>query len=75
MMLTISLPLELEQELSVLAKETGQTASSYALRVLLDHLEDMEDARIADERLDAFYKSGAKAVPLEDVLKRYGVDA
>jgi RHH-type transcriptional regulator, rel operon repressor / antitoxin RelB len=73
-MLAIRLPPEIEKQLAALAKKTGRTKTFYAREAILNYLEDLEDSMIAEKRLDAFYKSGAKTIPLEDVLKRYGMD-
>ena len=74
-MLAISLPAELEERLERIAKETCQTAELCARRVILDHLEDLEDAEAAEKALDEFYASGEKAIPLEEVMKLYGLES
>jgi RHH-type transcriptional regulator, rel operon repressor / antitoxin RelB len=48
--------------------------TSHAREAILRYVEDMEDAYIAEKRLDEFYAAGEKAIPLEEVLKRYGLD-
>ncbi|MFN0194495.1 MAG: TraY domain-containing protein [Aestuariivirga sp.] len=73
-MLAIRLPPEIEKKLERLAKKTGRTKTFYAREAILKHLEDLEDAYIAEKRLDEFYKSGEKAIPLAEVIKRYGLD-
>ncbi len=72
-MLAIRLDPKIEKRLAALAKKTGRTKTFYAREAILKHLEDLEDAALAEKRLDAFYKSGEKAVPLEAVLKKYGL--
>jgi RHH-type rel operon transcriptional repressor/antitoxin RelB len=72
-MLAIRLPPEIEKKLERLAKKTGRTKTFYAREAILKHIEDLEDAFIAEKRLDEFYKSGEKAIPLAEVLKRYGL--
>jgi RHH-type transcriptional regulator, rel operon repressor / antitoxin RelB len=73
-MLAIRLPPEIEKRLERLAKKTGRTKTFYAREAILAHLEDLEDAFIAEKRLDEFYKSGEKPIPLSEVMKRYGLD-
>ena len=73
-MLAIRLSPEIDAELVALVKRTGRTKTSHAREALLRYLEDMKDAYIAEKRLDEFYASGEKAIPLEEVLKRYGMD-
>lgn len=53
MKITIDLPAELEPVLIDLARETGQSQQSVALRALLDRLEDYEDAKTAEEAIRA----------------------
>jgi RHH-type transcriptional regulator, rel operon repressor / antitoxin RelB len=73
-MLAIRLPPEIEAELTALAKRTGRTKTFYVREAILNYLEDLEDSIIAEKRLDAFYKSGAKSVSLEEVKKDLGMD-
>jgi RHH-type transcriptional regulator, rel operon repressor / antitoxin RelB len=72
-MLAIRLPAEIEQQLERLAKKTGRTKTFYAREAILNYLEDLEDAALAEKRLNEFYKSGEKAIPLEEVLKKHGM--
>jgi RHH-type transcriptional regulator, rel operon repressor / antitoxin RelB len=69
-MLAIHLTPEIDEELTALVKRTGRTKTSHAREALLRYLEDMGDAYVAERRLDEFYASGEKAIPLEEVLKR-----
>lgn len=73
-MLAIRLPPDIEKRLAALAKKTGRTKTYYAREAILNHLENLEDAALAEKRLDEFYKSGEKAIPIEDILKRYGLE-
>jgi RHH-type rel operon transcriptional repressor/antitoxin RelB len=54
-----------------LGQEDGRTKTYYAREAILTHLENLEDAALAEKRLDEFYKSGEKAIPLEEIVKRY----
>jgi RHH-type transcriptional regulator, rel operon repressor / antitoxin RelB len=73
-MLAIRLPPEIEKQLADLAKKTGRTKTFYAREAILNYLEDMEDAYIAEKALDEFYKSGETAIPLVQVRKELGLD-
>jgi len=73
-MLTIRLPDELEMRLNHLAKETKRPKSFYVREALERSLDDMEDAYLADAAYERFLSSGEKAVPLEEVLKEYGLE-
>lgn len=73
-MLAIRLPAEIEERLERLARATGRTKTFYAREAILTYLEDLEDAEAAEKALDEFYASGEKAIPFEEILKRYGME-
>jgi RHH-type rel operon transcriptional repressor/antitoxin RelB len=50
-MLALRLPDDIEKRLEALARKTGRTKSFYAREAILRHLEDIEDAHLARERL------------------------
>ena len=52
-MLAIRLPPDIEERLEKLAKQTGRTKTFYAREAILAHLEDLEDAHLAVQRLQA----------------------
>ncbi len=62
-MLALRLPPEIEERLDRLARKTGRTKSYYAREAILAHLEDLEDAYVAQRRL----KSGRARIRLEDL--------
>lgn len=69
-MIAIRLPTEIEELLETAAKATGQTKTAYARRAILEKLEDWEDVAVAEERL----AKGEKGIPLEEVVKLYGLE-
>ncbi len=73
-MLAIRLPPDIEKRLDRLAKRSGRTKTYYAREAILKHLEDLEDLQIADERLRALREGRSKTVPLEEVMKQYGME-
>ena len=50
-MLALRLPKEIEDRLDALARRTGRTKSYYAREAILEHLEDLEDSYIAEQRM------------------------
>ncbi len=50
-MLALRLPDEIEKRLADLAAKTGRSKSFYAREAILEHLEELEDAYLAAERL------------------------
>lgn len=73
-MLAIRLPAEVEARLDALAKATGRTKTFYAREAILEHIEDLEDLYLAEQRLVALRSGKSEAIPLEDVMKRYGLE-
>lgn len=73
-MLTIELPIELENRLDALAQATGRSKSDYITEAILEYLEDLADLHLAEQRLRDIQNGKSKTVPLEEVLKRYGME-
>lgn len=73
-MLAIRLPADIEQRLDALAKATGRTKTFYAREAILQYLDDLEDAYLAENAYKRFKESGEKSIPLEEVIKAYGLD-
>ncbi|MFA7624822.1 MAG: DUF6290 family protein [Pusillimonas sp.] len=73
-MLAIRLPKEIESRLEALAQATGRTKTFYAREAILEHLDDLEDLYLAEQRLIDIRTGRSQTVPLEDVMKRYGME-
>ena len=74
-MLAIRLPAEVERRLSVLAQSTGRTKTFYAREAILEHLADLEDLYLAEERLTNILAGKTETVSLENVMERYGMES
>jgi RHH-type rel operon transcriptional repressor/antitoxin RelB len=72
-MLAIRLPEDIEKRLEALAKATGRTKTFYAREAILEHLEDLEDIHLAEKRLADIRAGRVKTIPLEEVMKEYGM--
>jgi RHH-type transcriptional regulator, rel operon repressor / antitoxin RelB len=72
-MLAIRLPENIEKRLARLAKRTGRTKTYYAREAILQHLEDLEDIYIAEKRLAEIQAGRVRTIPLEKVMRRYGL--
>ena len=72
MAISIRLPDELETRLAKLADLTGRTKAFYIREAIAEHIEDMEDLYMAEQRLDEINLGKVKAIPLADVIKDYG---
>jgi RHH-type transcriptional regulator, rel operon repressor / antitoxin RelB len=72
-MLAIRLPSEVEHRLASLAKATGRTKTFYAREAIVEHIGDLEDIYLAEQRLTEIRAGRAATVPLKDVMKRHGL--
>ena len=73
-MLALRLPPEIEDRLDTLSKRTGRSKSFYAREAILEYLDDLEDIYLAEQRLADLRAGRSDAVPLADVMKRYGLE-
>ncbi|MHB1700468.1 MAG: type II toxin-antitoxin system RelB family antitoxin [Acidobacteriaceae bacterium] len=73
-MLAIRLPAEVESRLEALAQATGRTKTFYAREAILEHLDDLEDLYLAEQRLIDIRAGKTQTVPLEEVMRRYGLE-
>jgi len=74
-MLAIRLPADVEARLDAMAKATGRTKSFYVRQAILEHLDDLEDLYLAEQRLIDQRAGKSDTVPLEEVMKRYGMES
>ncbi len=73
-MLAIELPVEVENRLEALARATGRTKSFYIHQAILEYLDDLEDLYLAEQRLSELRAGRSQTIPLENLLKRYGLE-
>ena len=73
-MLALRLSPEIEARLAELAKRTGRTKSFYAREAILRHLDELEDLYLAESRLEDLRSGRSELVPLNDLLRRHGVE-
>ena len=71
---SLRLPDDVSQRLAELAKRTGRSKTFYMIEAIREHLDDLEDLYLAEQRLIDIRAGRSKTVPLEDVMKRYGMD-
>jgi len=72
-MIAVRLPEEIETRLDNLAKKTGRTKTFYIREAILDQLEDLEDAYLAENTLAEIRTGKQKTIPLEDLAAEYGI--
>lgn len=73
-MLAIRLPEEIEARLEALAKKTGRTKTYYARQAILEYLDDLEDYYLASSRMREIESGREKTIPLEEVMREYGME-
>jgi RHH-type rel operon transcriptional repressor/antitoxin RelB len=73
-MLAIRLPEDIENRLAVLAEKTGRSKSFYVREAIQEHLEDLEDLYLAEQQRTKIRAGKLKTIPLEEVMKRYGLE-
>jgi RHH-type rel operon transcriptional repressor/antitoxin RelB len=74
MALSIRLPGDVEDRLKNLAALTGRTKSFYITEAICEHLDDLEDLYLAERELEAIRAGKSETVPLEEVMKRHGME-
>ncbi len=72
-MLAIRLPATIEKRLGRLAKRTGRTKTYYAREAIVQHLDELEDIYLAEKRLEAIRAGRTRTIPIEKVMRRYGM--
>jgi RHH-type transcriptional regulator, rel operon repressor / antitoxin RelB len=68
-MLALRLPPEIEKRLDELARKTGRTKSFYAREAILEHLDDLEDLYLAEQRM----RNDPQFVPLAEAIQEAGL--
>ncbi|MCS6996514.1 MAG: DUF6290 family protein [Casimicrobiaceae bacterium] len=72
-MLAVRLPPEVESRLEALAKATGRTKSFYVREAILEHLDDLEDLYLAEQRLIEIRAGRSRTYTLEEVERDLGL--
>lgn len=71
---SIRLPHEIENRLKKLSTQTGRSKSFYVKEAILEHLDDIEDIYLAEKRLEDIRAGRTQTIPLQEVMKKYGMD-
>jgi RHH-type rel operon transcriptional repressor/antitoxin RelB len=72
-MLAIRLPIEIENRLALLAKATGRSKTYYAREAIVEHLDELEDIYLAENRLEAVRAGRSRTFTLDEVEARLGL--
>jgi len=71
---SIRLDPETEQRLDRLADVTGRTKAFYLRELIVAGLDDLEDLYLAEQATIERRAGRLKSVPLEDVMRRHGLE-
>lgn len=74
MPLSIRLPQDIEERLDDLAARTGRSKTFYVTEAIREHLGDMEDVYLAEQRLIDIQQGRSKTIPLEELMKQHGLE-
>ena len=69
------LPDELARRLDRLADRTGRSKTFYMVEAIREHLDDLEDLYLAEQRLIDIQAGKSQTVPLKEVLDLYGLES
>ena len=75
MAISLRLPEDLSTRLQTLAANTGRTKTYYVIEAIKEHIADLEDLYLAEKRLADIRSGESKTIPLEEVMKQYGLEA
>ena len=73
MPLSIRLPEDVEARLSRLAAQTGRTKTFYVTEAVREHIDDLEDLYLAEQRLIANRAGESQTSSLDEVERRLGL--
>lgn len=71
---SLRLPDDVAERLQSLADLTGRSKTFYILEAIREHLDDLEDLYLAEQRYQDMQDGKSISVPLEDVIKSLGLD-
>ena len=74
MAISIRLPGDVEARLQNLAALTGRSKTYYVTEAICEHLDNLEDLYLAEQRLIEIRAGRTQTVSLEELMKRYGVE-
>lgn len=73
MAVSLRLPDDLNLRLSDLADKTGRSKTFYMLEAIREHLDDLEDLYLAEQRLIDIRAGRSRTVSLDDVERELGL--
>ena len=71
---SLRLPDDIAARLQRLADRTGRSKTFYVREAICEHLDDLEDMYLAEQRLIESRAGRSESVPLEELMSRYGLE-
>ena len=71
---SLRLPEDVSKRLDNLADLTGRSKTYYMIEAIREHLDDLEDLYLSEQRLATHRAGESPAAPLAEVMKRYGLE-
>ncbi len=71
---SVEVPEDVESLLKDLEKRTGKPKSFYLREAVLAYIEELKDIEIAEQRYEDLLAGRSHTVPLEEVIRGYGMD-
>ncbi|AVO43594.1 CopG family transcriptional regulator (plasmid) [Simplicispira suum] len=72
MSVSLRLPEDLDKRLGDLAVKTGRSKTFYMLEAIREHLDDLENLYLAEQRLIDSRAGRTRAISLDEVIHRLG---
>lgn len=73
MSVSLRLPVDLNQRLSHLSEQTGRSKTFYMLEAIKQHIDDLEDLYLAEQRLLDVRAGRSMTYSLDDVERSLGL--
>ncbi len=71
---SVELPEDIEEKLQELVDRTGRSKSSWVLEAIVEHIGDIEDAHIAEQRLADIRSGRSKTITLDELERNLGLE-
>lgn len=71
---SLRLPDDLGERLTALAERTGRSKTFYILEAIREHLDDLEDVYLAEQRLTDLRAGRSRAFSVKEVRAELGLD-
>ena len=72
---SLRLPDDVSHRLEDLAQLTGRSKTFYMIEAIREHLDDLEDLYLAEQRWTDVKSGRSTTTPLTEVMKQYGLDS